>query len=198
MLVKDYMTLNPRTVTPDESAKDIAEKMKTLNYRQCPVVQESKLVGIVTQSDLTNALLDNQDIKVGDVMVSDPVTIMEDAPIQSASDIIRIKDFNALPVVSEKNELLGIITITDILDALRTTFSFNDKPIKLEVNLSDNLSHFDALHLIQNNSEKVISYSSSPMNRQISYFWVVDCDLERVNKVLREHDCTMSVVHSEE
>lgn len=198
MLVKDYMTLNPRTVSPDESGKDIAENMRTLNYRQCPVVQENKLVGIVTQSDLTNALLENEDIKVGDVMVSDPVTIMEDAPIQSASDIIRIKDFNALPVVSEKNDLLGIITITDILDALRTTFSFNDKPIKLEVNLSDNLSHFDVLHLIQNNSEKVISYSSSPMNRQISYFWVVDCDLERVNKVLREHDCTMSVVHSEE
>lgn len=197
MLVKDYMTLNPQTVTPEDSARDISEMMKNLNYRQCPVVEEGKLVGMITQTDLENALLENDDIKIGDVMVTEPLTIMEDAPIESASDIIRTKNFNALPVVSDKNELLGIITITDILDALRTTFSFNEKPIQLEVYRSEDLGHFDVLHLIQNNSERVISFSSAPMNRQISFFWVVDCDLERVNKVLREHNCTMSVIHSE-
>ena len=197
MLVKDYMTLHPRTVTPQDSAQDISEKMKTLNYRQFPVVQEDKLVGIVTETDIAVALLDKNDIKVKDVMVTDPFTIMEDASIENASEIIRIKSFNSLPVVSENNDLLGIITITDILDALRTTFSFNDKPIKLEVNLSGELDHFDVLHLMQNNSEKVISFSSAPMNRQVSYFWVVDCDLGRVDKVLRKHNCTMSVVPSE-
>ncbi|MCZ6685004.1 MAG: CBS domain-containing protein, partial [Candidatus Dadabacteria bacterium] len=197
MLVKDYMTLHPRTVTPEDSAQDISEKMKTLNYRQFPVVQEGKLVGIVTETDIAVALSDKNDIKVKDVMVTDPFTIMEDASIENASEIIRIKSFNSLPVVSENNDLLGIITVTDILDALRTTFSFNDKPIKLEVNLSGELGHFDALHLIQNNSEKVISFSSAPMNRQVSYFWVVDCDLERVDKVLRKNNCTMSVVPSE-
>lgn len=198
MLVKDYMTLNPRTVTSEANAQDVSEMMKSLNYRQCPVVEESKLVGIVTQTDLTNALSDNKDIKVEDVMVTDPITIMEDASIESASDIIRVKDFNSLPVVSEKNDLLGIITVTDILDALRTTFSFHDKPIKLEVNMSNELGLFDVLHLIQNNSEKVISFSSAPLNRQLSHFWVVDCDIGRVDKVLREHNCSMSVVHSEE
>lgn len=197
MLVKDYMTLHPRTVTSEDSAQDISEKMKTLNYRQFPVVEEGKLVGIVTETDIAVALSDKNDIKVKDVMVTDPFTIMEDASIENASEIIRIKSFNSLPVVSENNELLGIITVTDILDALRTTFSFNDKPIKLEVNLSGELDHFDVLHLIQNNSEKVISFSSSPMDRQVSYFWVVDCDLERVDKVLRKNNCTMSVVPSE-
>lgn len=197
MLVKDYMTLHPRTVTSEDSAQDISEKMKTLNYRQFPVVEEGKLVGIVTETDIAVALSDKNNIKVKDVMVTDPFTIMEDASIENASEIIRIKSFNSLPVVSENNELLGIITVTDILDALRTTFSFNDKPIKLEVNLSGELDHFDVLHLIQNNSEKVISFSSSPMNRQVSYFWVVDCDLERVDKVLRKNNCTMSVVPSE-
>ncbi|MCK5711013.1 MAG: CBS domain-containing protein [Deltaproteobacteria bacterium] len=198
MLVKDYMTLHPRTVTPKDRAQDISEMMKALNYRQFPVVENGKLVGIVTETDLMNALSDKKDIKVKDVMAIDPFTIMEDASIESASEIIRIKSFNSLPVVSENNDLLGLLTVTDILDALRTTFSFKDKPIKLEVNLSDELSHFDALHLIQNNSEKVISFSSSPMNRQVSYFWVVDCDLGRVDKVIREHNCSMSVVQSEE
>jgi len=192
------MTLNPRTVTPEDSARDISEMMKALNYRQFPVVEDNKLVGIVTETDIANALSDKNDVKVKDIMATDPFTIMEDASIENASEIIRIKNFNSLPVVSVNNELLGLLTVTDILDALRTTFSFNDKPIKLEVNLSDELSHFDVLHLIQNNSEKVISFSSSPMNRQVSYFWVIDCDLGRVDKVLREHNCTMSVVHSEE
>lgn len=198
MLVKDYMTLNPRTVNPEDSAQEIAEKMKTLNYRQFPVVENGKLVGIITETDLVEAISKNEDVCVKDVMATEPLTLMEDASIENASDIIRVKNFNSMPVVSEKNELLGILTITDILDALRTTFSFNDKPIKIEVNMSEELSLFDVLHLIQNNSEKVISFSSAPVNRRLSHFWVVDCDLERVDKVLREHNCTMSVVHSEE
>lgn len=198
MLVKDYMTLNPRTVNPQDNAQEVAEKMKTLNYRQFPVVEDGKLVGIITETDLTDALTKNEDVSIKDVMVSEPLTLMEDASIENASDIIRIKNFNALPVVSETNDLLGLLTVTDILDALRTTFSFNAKPIKLEVNMSEELSLFDVLHLIQNNSEKVISFSSAPINRQLSHFWVVDCDLGRVDKVLREHKCTMSVVHSED
>jgi acetoin utilization protein AcuB len=198
MLVKDYMTLNPRTVNPEDSAQKIVEKMKTLNYRQFPVVEDGKLVGIITETDLADALIKDKDVSIKDVMVTEPLTLMENASIENASDIIRIKNFNSLPVVSETNELLGLLTVTDILDALRTTFSFNDKPIKLEVNMSQELSLFDVLHLIQNNSEKVISFSSAPINRQLSLFWVVDCDLERVDKVLREHNCTMSVINSEE
>ncbi|MGB2691957.1 MAG: CBS domain-containing protein [Thermodesulfobacteriota bacterium] len=198
MLVKDYMTLNPRTVNPQDNAQEVAEKMKTLNYRQFPVVEDGKLVGIITETDLADALTKNEDVSIKDVMVTEPLTLMEDASIENASDIIRIKNFNALPVVSENNDLLGLLTVTDILDALRTTFSFNAKPIKLEVNMSEELSLFDVLHLIQNNSEKVISFSSAPINRQLSHFWVVDCDLGRVDKVLREHNCTMSVVHSED
>jgi len=198
MLVKDYMTLNPRTVNPEESAQEIVEKMKTLNYRQFPVVEDGKLVGIITETDLADALIKDKDVSIKDVMVTEPLTLMENASIENASDIIRIKNFNSLPVVSETNELLGLLTVTDILDALRTTFSFHDKPIKLEVNMSQELSLFDVLHLIQNNSEKVISFSSAPTNRQLSLFWVVDCDLERVDKVLREHNCTMSVINSEE
>ena len=198
MLVKDYMTLNPRTVNPQDNAQEVAEKMKTLNYRQFPVVEDGKLVGIITETDLAVALTKNEDVSIKDVMVTEPLTLMEDASIENASDIIRIKNFNALPVVSENNDLLGLLTVTDILDALRTTFSFNAKPIKLEVNMSEELSLFDVLHLIQNNSEKVISFSSAPINRQLSHFWVVDCDLGRVDKVLREHNCTMSVVHSED
>jgi len=198
MIVKDYMTINPKTASPDDNAKDVAEMMKAHNYRQCPVLENGKLVGIVTEMDMAEALSDNEDVKVREIMVTDPITIVEDAPIESASDIIRIKNFNSLPVVSQENELLGIITVIDILDAMRATLSFQDKPIKLEVLMSEKLSLFDVLHLIQNNSEKVISFSSAPLNRRLSHFWVLDCDLGRIDKVLREHDCTVSVVHSED
>jgi len=198
MLVKDYMTINPQITSPEDDAREVFDMMKALNYRQCPVVQENKIVGIITEADLMSALLENENIKVRDVMVVEPITIMEDAPIESASDIIRMNNFNALPVVSQNNELLGIITVTDILDAMRTTLSFHDKPIKLEVLMSDELNLFDVLHLIQNNSEKVISFSSAPLNRKLSHFWVLDCDLGRVDKVLRKHDCAMSVLSSED
>ena len=198
MLVKEHMTTNPQITSPEDDAREVFDMMKALNYRQCPVVHENKLVGIITETDLISALSENENLTVNDIMVNEPITIMEDAPIESASDLIRMNNFNALPVVSQNNELLGIITVTDILDAVRTTLSFHDKPIKLEVLMSDELNLFDVLHLIQNNSERVISFSSAPMNRKLSHFWVLDCDLGRIDKVLREHGCTMSVLSSED
>ncbi len=105
MLVKDYMTLNPRTVNPEDSAQEVSEKMKTLNYRQFPVVKDGKLVGIITETDLADALTKNKDVSIKDVMVTEPLTLMTDASIENASDIISIKNFKSITVVTENNDL---------------------------------------------------------------------------------------------
>jgi CBS domain-containing protein len=52
MLVKDFMTPNPVTVTPGKMADETLELMRNLNFRQCPVVEDGKLVGIVTDRDI--------------------------------------------------------------------------------------------------------------------------------------------------
>lgn len=196
MHVKEFMTPNPITVTPDRRADEILEMMRNLNFRQCPVVDGGKLVGIVTDRDIRAALAGDGDIKVGDIMARNPVTILDYASVEGAAEIIRSGKFNALPVVSNKGELVGILTVTDLLDAFVRMLGFHEKPQRLEVQMPDVVELFDVLHIIQNNSERVLSFSSAPENRKLYYFWVVKCNFGEVEKSLRQLDTRISTIHS--
>ncbi len=114
MIVKNHMTPNPTTITPKEDAKIAFHLLKKHGFRQFPVVKDGKLIGIVTDRDL-RPVLTELDLRVDDVMTSNPVTILEDATVEEAARIVSDRKFNALPVVSKTGELIGIITSTDIL-----------------------------------------------------------------------------------
>ena len=195
MLVKDFMTPNPVTVAPEKSAEETLELMKNLNFRQCPVVEDGKLVGIVTDRDLRTSLAGGSGAAVGDIMAKDPVTILDYASVEGAAEIIRRGKFNALPVVTNKGELVGILSVTDLLDALLKMLGFHEKPQRLEVQMPDGIGLFDVLHIIQNNSEKVLSFSAAPENRKLYYFWVVKCNFGEVEKALRQLDTRISTIH---
>jgi acetoin utilization protein AcuB len=194
MLVKDFMTPNPVTVTPDRRADETLDLMKNLNFRQCPVVEGGKLVGIVTDRDIRASR--ESGVKVGDIMARDPVTIFDYASVEGAAEIIRSGKFNALPVVSNKGELVGILTVTDLLDALLKMLGFHEKPQRLEVQMPEGMGLFDVLHVIQSSSEKVLSFSAAPENRKLYYFWVVNCNFGEVEKALRKLDTKISTIHS--
>lgn len=116
MIVKNFMTRNPLTVTPEEDVVDTFNLLKKQGFRQFPVVKDKQLVGIITDRDLRSNLRD--DLMVSDVMSPNPVTILEDSKLVEAALIIRDRKFNALPVVSKSGELVGIITTTDIIKSL--------------------------------------------------------------------------------
>jgi acetoin utilization protein AcuB len=196
MLVKDFMTPNPVTVPPGKSADETLELMKSLNFRQCPVIENGKLVGIVTDRDLRTSLAGGRGAAVGDIMAKDPVTILDYASVEGAAEIIRRGKFNALPVVTNKGELVGILTVTDLLDALLQMLGFHEKPQRLEVQMPEGMGMFDVLHVIQSNSEKVLSFSAAPENRRLYYFWVVNCNFGEVEKSLRALDTRISTIHS--
>jgi len=196
MLVKDFMTPDPVTVDPERSTEETLELMMNLKFRQCPVVKDGKLVGIVTDRDLRTSLAAGGDVKVGDIMEKDPVTILDYASVEGAAEIIRSGKFNALPVVTNKGELIGILSVTDLLDALLQMLGFHEKPQRLEVQMPDGIGMFDVLQIIQNNSEKVLSFSSAPESRKHYYFWVVKCNFGELEKALRKLDTRISTVHS--
>lgn len=197
MLVRDFMTKNPTTVDPDDMAEKIYVTMKKLNFRQCPVVQDGALVGIVTDGDIEAFMGRGTELKVKDAMITNPVTILDYASVEGAADLMRSRKFNALPVLSNKNKLIGIISVTDIMDAFLNLLSFHEKPIRLEVDMSDDVSLFDVLHVIQSNSEKVISFSAATLDRKVYYFWVVNCKFGQVEKELSKKNSSVSVVYSE-
>lgn len=128
MRVKDVMTQNPIVVSPFDKILNTSEMLIKNDIHQVPVVRNGKLVGIVTDRDLKIALSNyasDPSPNVGSVMTRDPVTVTDVSKIVEAAKIIRKKRFNALPVVDKKAELVGILTVRDILDGLINLFEIS-------------------------------------------------------------------------
>ncbi len=125
--VKDVMTTNVITVEPSEDVVFAFEKLMKHRISALPVLEEGKLVGIVTASDLGhNLILDNYELgtTVGEVMVRDVATV---APDETLADAIeKMNDYssdegiiNQLVVMSD-GEMVGIIADGDIIRALKS------------------------------------------------------------------------------
>jgi acetoin utilization protein AcuB len=121
MLVKDCMTRDPVTCSPDEDVRVVFGRLTDLKIRQAPVVENGRLIGIVTDRDLRLAVMETLSgpgLNVSSVMTPDPVTVNEDTHLKEAAGLIGRNKFNALPVVSASGELTGVLTTTDILNGL--------------------------------------------------------------------------------
>ncbi len=128
LTVNDLMTVIPNTVTPQSTLRQVIELMKTQSCRQLPVLDNGKLVGIITDRDVRlvmnsplvlhgrwqdEEILDN--ITAENCMTPDPMTITPDMPAYQAANMLSIYKFGALPVV-DHGVLVGIITVTDFLN----------------------------------------------------------------------------------
>lgn len=121
MLVKECMTRNPVTFSPDEDVRVAFGRLTDLKIRQAPVVENGKLAGIVTDRDLRLAVvetLSEPGLTIASVMTPDPVTVTEGTSLRDAAELISRNKFNALPVLSPSGELVGVLTTTDILNGL--------------------------------------------------------------------------------
>jgi CBS domain-containing protein len=126
--VNDLMTVNPTTISPNESLRTIIGMMKSEGYRQLPVVDQGKLIGMVTDRDVRlvinspmvlhdreqdEALLDK--ITAEGCMTPNPITVSPNTPVHRAAEMLSVYKFGALPVI-ENNVVVGIISVTDFLN----------------------------------------------------------------------------------
>jgi acetoin utilization protein AcuB len=142
MLVKEWMTPNPVTVHPDTGVKTAFRLMKKGGFKQLPVVEDGKLVGIVTDRDLRRPDISDEieswdqlyrlddTFNVRGIMTTDVIIVKENDPLESACLILRKKKFNSLPVLSDTGELVGILTVHDVLDALVDFLKLEEKSTK--------------------------------------------------------------------
>ncbi|MBI5957587.1 MAG: CBS domain-containing protein [Chloroflexi bacterium] len=131
MLVKDRMTPNPMTITPETTHKQATELIREHKLHHLPVVdKQGRLVGIIIEEDLLAAqpspattlsiyeihgLLSKLEIKQ---IMSHPVfTTTKDCPLEEAARLMLREGIGCLPVM-EEGKVIGIITDTDIFDSL--------------------------------------------------------------------------------
>ncbi len=126
-LVKDWMTPEVVTLTPDVTVPEAHRLMIDKNVRRLPVLINDQLVGIVTLGDIRGAkpsgvtslsvwelnfLLAN--LKIEQVMSANPITISQDAPVGEAARTMMDHKISGLPVVNDSGKVVGIITESDI------------------------------------------------------------------------------------
>lgn len=134
LTVNDLMTVDPETVTPDTPLREVLTKLREDNCRQLPVLNShGQLVGIITDRDVRlamnsplilrerwqdEALLDN--MSAASCMTANPITVSPDTPAYIAAEMLSTYKYGALPVVDGET-LVGIITVTDILEEFIST-----------------------------------------------------------------------------
>jgi CBS domain-containing protein len=117
MKISDIMTTNPATVGPDTTLGEVATLMRQEDCGSIPVVEDGRLVGIVTDRDIVvRAIAAGKDPKrtpVSEVMSADPITIDPNGDVTEAERHMRERQVRRLPVV-EDGKLVGIVVTAQI------------------------------------------------------------------------------------
>lgn len=149
MYVKQFMTSQVFTVSPEDKVADTMALMREKKINRLPVVEKGKLVGIVTDGDLRevspspattlsifelNYLVAKTPIR--DVAVKKVITCTPDTKIEDAALLMRDHEIGALPVV-DQGKLVGIITETDIFDAFLDVMGFRSPGLRVVIETRD-------------------------------------------------------------
>lgn len=129
MLVRDIMTELVQFVAPEATVREALTIFEDEEIRHLPVMAEDKLVGMISDRDL-HALRkvyeapgeSVMDSPIRDYMHTDVLSLKPDSTVVAAIDLLVHLRIGAAPVLSAADELVGIVSYVDILEAAREHF----------------------------------------------------------------------------
>jgi CBS domain-containing protein len=114
--VGELMTRDVLTVDPSDTIGEAAERMVDLGVSSAVVSDYGRLIGILTERDLTRAVagrIHTSEARVREWMTPDPVTLTADASAEEAARIMLEREFRHIPIVEDEHTV-GIISIRDV------------------------------------------------------------------------------------
>jgi len=150
MLVKYWMKREVVTVDVDDPIKKALHRFKSQRAGFLPVLENRKLVGVVSEGDLKKALgLDSpfrhleewmagdSPLRVGDVMNANPIAVGPDHTMEEVVKILLANNIPGAPVTDEDGAVIGIITRADLYRALIAMCGFMEKGMQFAFQLED-------------------------------------------------------------
>jgi acetoin utilization protein AcuB len=116
-LVGRWMASSPVSAAPEEKLSSVQAKMEQGGFRSMPVVREGRVVGIVTDRDLHRHIRDLDLTEVKMAMTKEVITVSRETTVSDAARLLRERKIGALPV-TEDGKLVGIVSTSDLLEAL--------------------------------------------------------------------------------
>jgi acetoin utilization protein AcuB len=150
VLVRERMSRNPVTISSDAPITEALKVMRMHSVRRLPVLDDTgRMVGIVSEKDLLYASPSSatslsiyemhymlSQLKVTEVMTTDVTTISADTPLEEAARIMADNKIGGLPVMQD-DQLVGIITETDIFKVFLEMLGARDHGLRLTVEIPE-------------------------------------------------------------
>lgn len=120
--IQRIMTIDPATVNIGEPTSKAKHLLDSESIHHLPVVDDGKLVGIISTADLLKLYLLDEGANSADVvpveqiMQEDPLVLASTANLRDAAEKLSVGGFHALPVVDDDKMLVGIVTSTDLIE----------------------------------------------------------------------------------
>ena len=151
MFVHDRMSSPAITVGTKTPFQDALKLMRDHQFRRLPVVnKKGKLVGIVSERDLLHAAPSSATslsiwevhyllakIQVKEIMTKDVITTTPDTPIEDAARLMVTHKIGGLPVVDGHNNVVGVITETDIFETFVEMFAGGEAGLRLTLEVPE-------------------------------------------------------------
>lgn len=153
--VKDVMTKDVITAKPQDTLREIQQLMKTNRITGVPVTQGNTLAGIVSMDDIVNAFDKNWiDEECENHMTHNIIVLQETMPLSFAVSYFNKYRFGRFPVLNGENQLTGIVTASDVINAL--LLAMNSEVERLEKEAADNLEAATSAVTTEEASQRLI------------------------------------------
>jgi acetoin utilization protein AcuB len=187
--VRDVMATDLVTVRPHETARHAYQLMRDHRIRHLPVVEDGRLVGILSDRDLRPVLLSPglARARVRELMSEDLTTVGPDAPLEEAASLLVVKKIGCLPVVAH-GRLVGIVTETDLLAVLVELLGLLTQSTRLDVGVAGGPDAYERIvEIIRAHDGRIISVGAVPGAEGKTVFSVrlEPCDTRPIVEALR-------------
>lgn len=175
MLIQNWMSRPVVTIEPGANMPMAQKLMEKHNIHSLPVIQDDKLVGILTDRELKKASASDattldvyelayllQRIKVAQIMTVDPITIHTNMTLAEAADTFLRDNVSILPVMNEENQLVGIISPSDLSRAFLALTAYDRQGIQFGLQVEDRPGiAIDIAECIRNTGGRIASLIST-------------------------------------
>jgi acetoin utilization protein AcuB len=208
MLVRDWMSTKVITINASDSVQHAINVMIDHQVGLLPVMEDGKLVGIVTDRDVKRAspssatLLDIQQalyhlsrLEVGAVMTLHPITIQPDFTLEETAALFLEQKISGVPVVDSGGKVVGIITKSDVFKALMSLSGSAKSGVLFGFLIEDRPGSIkDVTDVMRQHGARLVSiltsYDRAPAGHRHLYVRLFDVTgekLEKMKRTLAEH-----------
>jgi acetoin utilization protein AcuB len=175
MLVMDWMSKPAITVDQNDSLINAMDVLKQNDIMMLPVMKGNELVGIVSDRDIKKSFASSVSplevhelfylmarVKVKDIMSRNPIVVPIDYTIEETAEVLLIHKISGVPVLDDKDGLVGVITQRDIFKALISLTGIRKRGIQFAFVLEDRPGSIkEVADVIRKYSGRMVSILSS-------------------------------------